>query len=124
MALMAFGPYRFELQTAAFDSLKHKASWRWPEVGVVQRPVALQYIGPGAETLSLSGVIFPHFAGGASQVKAMQATAGKPQILIDGQGWIWGGYVLVSLQESRSVFFSNGAARKQSFDLELKRYRR
>ena len=123
---MALGPYRFALKTAAYNELSRQTAYRWPQVDVVERPVALQSVGQGAETLNLKGLIFPHVYGGERQVDAMRGIAGlgTPLPLIDGAGWIWGLYAITSISEARSVFFANGQARKQSFDLNLQRYHR
>jgi phage protein U len=42
--------------------------------------------------------------------------------LIDGNGFIYGRWLIESIQETKSVFFSDGNPRKIDFSLSLKRY--
>ena len=43
-------------------------------------------------------------------------------ILADGLGFVWGRYVVLSLQEGRSLFLPDGRPRKQTFTLQLSHY--
>ncbi|HBG96500.1 MAG TPA: oxidoreductase, partial [Chromatiaceae bacterium] len=40
----------------------------------------------------------------------------------DGSGMVWGRWIIESISDTKSVFFSDGAARKIEFTLSLKRY--
>jgi phage protein U len=124
LTMMALGDYRFSLNTAAYQELHRSSSWRWPTVDRLGAMPAAQYVGPGEDTIHLPGVIFPHFRGGLGQVDAMraEATKGKPLILVDGQGVIWGHWCITSIEETRSVFFSNGMPRRIEFELALLNY--
>ena len=60
---MALGSYRFSLATAAYDSLERTAAWRWPAQDVLGAHPVRQYVGPGEQTIGLSGTIYPHYKG-------------------------------------------------------------
>ncbi len=48
------------------------------------------------------------------------AEQGQPWSLVDGNGNVHGAWVIESLQETRSLFFADGTARKIEFRLQLK----
>lgn len=70
--MMALGPYRFSLSTAAFQELEHTSAWRWPSIERIGQRPALQYVGPGEDTIRMRGTIYPHFRGGLGQLSEMR----------------------------------------------------
>jgi hypothetical protein len=122
--MMALGPYRFSIDAAAYQQLMRTTAYRWPAQERIGRRPALQFVGVGTETISLSGVIYPHYSGGLEQVESMRAIAaqGKPQQLVDGRGKIWGLWCIERIEETRTVFFANGDPRKMEFRLALSNY--
>ena len=58
--MLALDEYRFSLPTAAYQEFTHAAEYRWAAQERLGRLPARQYLGPGPETVSLSGVIHPH----------------------------------------------------------------
>lgn len=122
--MMALGDYRFGIATAAYQALTRTDEWRWAVSDRLTRAPALQYVGPGASTIELSGVILPHFRGGLGQVADMRTEAGKgkPLLLVDGLGWVWGDWVITRLQEAQANHMSMGVARRVEFTLSLQAY--
>ena len=122
--MMALGEFRFGIATAAYESLLRTVQYRWPIQERINRPVARQFVGIGEETCSLEGVIYPHHAGGLSQLQSMRDQAGKgePLMMVTGLGDILGRWVILRVEEGQTVFFSNGMPRKVTFKMELARY--
>lgn len=60
---MALGSYRFGLSAAAYQALERQAEWRWPSQDLLGAAPVLQYVGPGAQSIRLSGRIYPHYKG-------------------------------------------------------------
>ncbi|MER9393907.1 MULTISPECIES: phage tail protein [unclassified Mesorhizobium] len=122
--MMGLGPFRFSLSTAAYQSLERAEEYRWEEAARIGRAPAMQFIGAGTSTFTLSGVIYPAFRGGLGQLDSMRAIAaiGAPQMLVSGVGRIFGLFVIASVGETQTYFLSNGAPRKQEFNLDLKSY--
>jgi len=122
--LLALGKYRFSVNTAAFQSLSKSNEYRWAQQERLTVDPALQYIGPGSQSINVQGVIFPHYKGGLNQVDDMRSEAalGKPLLLTDGQGKIHGTWVIERIEETQSIFFSNGTPRKVEFRVNLKKY--
>lgn len=124
MLMMALGPFRFGLRTAAYQTAGRNETWEWEEQQRLGRPPALQYLGPGTARVKLDGTIYPHFAGGLGQVGRMRGLAGtgRPHMLIDGRGKVWGRYCILTVDEKLTVFFEDGSPRRIDFDLDLSAY--
>ena len=122
--MLSLGPYQFGLNTAAFQELNRSTEWRWPGQDVFEGVPALQFTGYGKDTITLPGVIFPEYWGGTGQLDTLRALAdqGRPHILIDGRGNVWGEYVITGVQERQSLFAARGVALRQEFTLTLERY--
>jgi len=122
--MMALGAFRFSLDSAAYQELQRETEYAWQEQERVGAEPLLQFTGKGRDSITLQGVILPDFKGGAGQLSQMrlQAEFGLPLPLISGSGnffWLW---VVGSVSESQSVFWSDGSPRKQEFSLTLKKY--
>jgi hypothetical protein len=122
--MMALGPYRFSIDAAAYQQLMRTTAYRWPAQERIGRRPALQFVGTGTETVSLTGAIYPHYAGGLGQIDKMRAIAaqGNPQQLVDGRGKIWGLWCIERIEETRTVLFANGDPRKVEFRIALSNY--
>lgn len=124
--MMKLGRYSFSVDTAAYGRFERSAAYRWAAQERHGREAALQYLGPGDETVSLSGVIHPHFRGGLGQVADMRREAGRgtPLLLVDGRGNVLGRWVILSVAETHGVLFNDGVPRTVEFTLNLRYFGR
>lgn len=122
--MMTLGGFQFGISTAAYQELSRTTEYRWPAQERFMQNPALQFVGPGGDTINLPGVIYPHFSGGTGQLDAMRALAAKgtPQTLIDGSGRVMGEWVIERVEEKQTVFAFAGAPRKQEFTLGLRKF--
>lgn len=122
--MMGLGDYRFSLPTAAYQRLARSTEYGWTKQARLGRDVAWQKLHGRDETMTLDGVIYPHYKGGLGQVEAMRTEAlkGTPLDLVDGHGRNWDEWVILKIAETRSEFFADGAPKKQEFSLELAKY--
>ncbi len=121
--MMALGLYVFGLRTIPYQQLQRQIQWRHPSVSRVGRRPARQYTGPGDDTITLSGVLYPEITGGKISLAALRSMAdeGKAWPLIEGTGLFYGLFVIEELSQTDSVFFADGAPRKIEFSLKLTR---
>uniref|UniRef100_A0A6M3XMY5 Tail protein n=1 Tax=viral metagenome TaxID=1070528 RepID=A0A6M3XMY5_9ZZZZ len=121
--LMALGQFAFEIGTAAYQELARKTEWRHAETPRFGARPASQYLGPGAETISLKGVILPGLSGKHSAIATLRALGdeGDALPLVDAQGLVHGDFVILSIDESHSHFIDTGQARRADFAIELRR---
>jgi phage protein U len=122
--MMALGDYRFGIDTATYEDLEQVSSWRWPLVDRIGVAPAAQYVGPGEDTVSMRGSIYPFFRGGLNQIEDMKAVAnkGEPLDMVDGTGRVWGRFVITEIRQRHAAFFSNGTPRRIDFDITLLGY--
>lgn len=122
--LMGLGRYRFSTSAPNYQKLERTFEFRWePQMRIGRRP-AMQFLGPGVETIMLDGVIYPHYHGGLAQVERMrrEGELGRAYGLSSGFGRYFGRFVIVSVRDIQSYFLSNGAPRKIEFAIELAHY--
>ncbi|WP_221628047.1 phage tail protein [Teredinibacter franksiae] len=131
--MMLLGPIRFSVDQASYQQLQRTTQYSWATQSPLGHPVlkylglggpTRQYIGPGEDSITLNGTIFPQFNGGPLQLIIMRLSAGIGIALplICGNGLIMGRWIIESIGETKSEFFDNGAARKIEFNLTLKRF--
>jgi phage protein U len=122
--MMKLGEYTFSIDSAAYQSLSRSTEYRWQSQSRVGRLPSMQFMGPGSETISLNGTLYPPFRGGLGQLDAMRAMAGKgePLMLTDGTGRIWQHWIIEQVEETQQVLFNDGTPRKVEFRLQLSRY--
>jgi len=113
----------FMRQTLPYQTLQRDAEYRWPSNSRVGKRDAFQYLGPGDEKITLAGVLYPEITGGKLTMTTVRLMAeeGSAWPLLDGNGTIYGMYVINNVSETGSVFFSDGTPRKIDFTLTLTR---
>ncbi len=125
LTMMALGPFRFGIGTAAYEDLARSRGWVWAEQEVVGAAPKLQFTGPRAETVQLRGTILSALStGGRAQLEAMAifADRGKPMLMVSGPGLIFGFYVIEGIDQADSKFNDMGAPKKVEFTITLKKY--
>ncbi len=121
--LLALGLFVFMRQTLPFQSMQRDAEYRWPSNARVGKRDAFQFLGVGEEKITLSGELYPELTGGHLSLTALRlmAEGGKAWPLLSGAGMIYGMFVINSISDTGTVFFSDGSPRKISFTLTLTR---
>lgn len=121
--MAALGQFTFALNTLAFQELRRSSSWRHASNSRVGARPARQYVGPGDETISLSGLLVPEFLGDRRAIDRLRdmADKGAAYALVNGAGENFGAWVIESLEETGSVFVREGVARRVEFSISLTR---
>ncbi|MCW2107958.1 UNVERIFIED_ORG: phage protein U [Rahnella aquatilis] len=121
--MLALGFFVFQLQTVPYQSLQRDVDYRWPANNRVGLRPLPQFLGVNEEKITLSGVLMPEITGGKLSLLALNLMAdeGKAWPLLEGSGTIYGMFVVNSVSETHTEFFSNGAPRKIEFTLTLTR---
>lgn len=120
---MALGQFVFCLSTLAYQDLQRQMKWRHVGNSRIGARAARQFLGVGDDTFTLSGVLMPELTGGTGALDELRemGNLGASWPLVDGTGIVYGLYVIESLNETKTVFLSNGAARRIEFQLQLER---
>lgn len=121
--MMWLGPFRFGASGPSHQRATQSSAYRWEAVPLVGRRPALHYLGPAEEELTLDGTIHPHFRGGLRQIDGMraQASLGLPMLMGDGLGFVLGHWVIIGVEDTKSVLMADGSPRQIDFSLKLTR---
>ncbi|KNH02629.1 Phage tail protein [Qipengyuania citrea LAMA 915] len=121
--LMTLGMFIFGMDSAAYQNLQRSREWRHATSERHGARDAAQFVGPGGETITLSGMIVPELGGRYAALEALaeMAATGDTWPLIDGRGRIFGNYRIVRLEEDQKHILAGGAARMVDFRIELHR---
>ncbi|PXX79140.1 hypothetical protein DFR34_10830 [Rivihabitans pingtungensis] len=124
MPLMSWGDFVFDWRTTiAPNELSREQGWRHASQSRVGDRPAHQYTGQDEETITLPGQLYPELGADINSLDTLREVAdtGAPQVLIDGNGRVWGWYVLEKLTEKRASMLSDGTPLEIDFSLTLKR---
>jgi uncharacterized protein len=121
--MMCLGLFVFGMQTAAYQELQRQMEWKHQTTSRVGTRDAHQFTGLGEETITLSGWIAPELTGTALSLDALRfmADTGQSWILVQGTGRIYGSYVITNMTEGKTIFETNGDAKRIDFSITLKR---
>ena len=121
--MMALGMFVFSLETLAYQEFQRQTDWRHGSTSRIGTNPARQYLGRGEDSLTLNGVLLPGLVGSPLSLDTLRTMAdtGKAWPLVQGDGRIFGLWVIESLSETRTLFFRDGAARRIEFNLKLSR---
>ncbi|MGA4493790.1 phage tail protein [Vreelandella venusta] len=121
--MMVYGMFVFALDTAAYQELQRQTRWRQEAQGRVGLLPARQFLGPGEDTINLTGTLHPQFTGGQPHLDQLRdmASQGHAWPLIEGTGKNYGFFVLESLKERKVALMRDGAAQQIDFDMVLHR---
>lgn len=121
--LMALGQFVFGLNTLAYEELKRSTAWRHPSTSRVGARAARQFVGPGDDTITLSGWVAPELVGDALSISELRAMgdSGHAFALVAGTGEVLGQWVIESLSETGTQHRHDGTPMRIGFDLQLQR---
>lgn len=122
--MLQLGAYPFGIDTAAYQQLSRATRYNWAAQQRVGNHDALQFTGYGEDIITLTGRIYPGWRGGVNQISDMrdQAAEGKPLLLVDGNGYVHGRWVMLSIEEQDDTFARAGVPRRQQFTLQMRFY--
>lgn len=121
--LFALGMFVFDSQTMLPDRIERDRAWRHARDDRFLAPAASQYVGPGDDKVTISGVLVPELAGSASAIETLaeMANEGEAYQLMDGTGTLLGCYTIERVANGGSNLLDTGQARKIDFVLEVMR---
>lgn len=119
--MMSLGMFVFSLPTLAYQDLARKTAWRHAESTRVGARAASQFVGPGADTITLGGLLVPDVAGTRASISELREMGdqGEAWPLVDGTGAVLGAWRIDDLSETQTIFFEDGVPRKTDFSLTI-----
>ena len=122
-ALLTLGMFLFGIDSAAYDHLRRRWSWRHGTSERFGARPASQYLGPGEDAITLAGRLVPEVAGQfvALQILRTMADTGDDYPLVDGLGRVLGHFRIVALEEDQLAIMAGGLPRGVDFTIDLER---
>lgn len=119
--LLSLGMFGFSLPTLAHDELQRRTDWRHARAARIGARDAVQFVGPGEDTVTISGSAIAELQDGRASLDQLREMAGggEPWPLVDGLGRILGQYVITGIDERSKHFYPNGEARRIDFTIDL-----
>ncbi|QGM46752.1 phage tail protein [Methylocystis heyeri] len=121
--LMGWGPHRFTVGSMAYEELRQRAEGRWGKHEIIGRRPAGQYLGPGDESVTLRGVVYPldMMGGEDAQVQALlsDCTTGQVYTLLSANGDIQGPYRLERAEAIGTYLDPAGNAQRIEYELHF-----
>ena len=121
--MMTLATFVFSLPTLAYQQLQRQMAWRHASSERIGARIANQFLGPGEETVELSGLVAPEITGTPASLDQLRELAddGQPLPLVEGTGKVYGAYVITAINATHTLFFADGAPRRIEFSMSLRR---
>lgn len=121
MHLMALGMFLFELGTLPYDEMQRKMDWRHARSARIGARDATQFVGPGDETISLSGAVYAELSDGAVSLDDLRTMAARGEAwpLVEGSGRVLGNFVITAIDERHTYLMADGTPRRIEFGIDL-----
>ena len=121
--MMALDNFVFGLDSLAYQELQRKTAWRHAQTSRVGARDARQYVGQGEDSITLSGLLAPDFMGSADSLATLRemGDTGDAYVLVDGEGRVYGAFVIEGVSEGQTMHTQEGRARRIDFSIDLVR---
>ena len=121
--LAALGQFVFALDNLAFEERRRTTEWRHPSNSRVGAMPARQFVGPGDDKMTLTGLQAPEHFGDRKAIEKLRAmgNTGAAFSLVNGAGEVFGAWVIESVEESGTIPTPDGLMRRVEFTLNLAR---
>lgn len=121
--MMALDQFVFGLDDLAYQELQRKTAWRHPSTSRVGARDARQFVGQGDDNVTLSGLLIPDFKGKLASLDKLRemGDAGEAYALVDGEGKVYGAFVIEGITEGQSIHTQQGRPRRVDFSIDLAR---
>jgi hypothetical protein len=119
--LAALGMFAFTTDSTLFDRLTRSREWRHERTERFDAIAASQFVGPGADKITLTGRLVPEVLGryGALQTLVDMADTGDAYPFMDGRGRVLGHFTIDRVDEGHDNLTEDGLARVNDFTIEL-----
>lgn len=124
---MSLGPYAFEALGFGYQDVGRRLSTPWAAAEVGQSMDRDHWTGPKSDEVTIRGVVFDESMGGQDSLDGLAAAAmaGLPLMFVSGSagaGVISGFFTIQGIDEDRSLHDRGGRARRNAYQIRLKRY--
>jgi phage protein U len=121
--LASLGLFVFELASMPFGEQQRRRDWRHEAAKRVGARDSAQFVGPGDDLITLSGILAPEAIGSYGSIDTLVEMADEGEIytFVDGTGRVLGEYAILALDTRSKHLMVDGVPRMVDFGLDLRR---
>ncbi|MDO4427149.1 MAG: phage tail protein [Moraxella sp.] len=122
--LLALGQFVFSTDSVSLASLTRKRDYSFAETSIADGRSHYQYTGVGTDSIELPFVVYEtHGIGRRQSIEdiAEMASTGAGYVLMDGTGYIYGVYIIDTVEEKKSYLTQTGTPLKLEGSIKLTR---
>jgi phage protein U len=121
LVIARLGNVEFSVQAGSFESLQRRTSWRIDRPDPIDGMGTPVFRGRMGDSITLSGVVFPGYVGRLNSVERLRQLGdkGEPLMLADGEGAVYGEWLIEYLEEEATLTTPLGKPRRISYSLTL-----
>jgi hypothetical protein len=133
--LFQWGPMQFQVYPFNVDNYSHHTAADWAKKEIAGAAMYREWVGENDEMITLKGKVFPHYfarqernrglksAGGLLHLDVLDnmRRLGQAHILIRGDGWHFGWFIIESLQRGHSLLAADGIGQQIDFEAAFQR---
>ena len=121
--LFQLGAVQFSVMPVNVAELEREAGSDFAAKDIVGAERPREFTGVADHKVKMKGVLFPHKFGGLPGLSVLQAMAqsGDPQMLIRGDGAVFGWFVIEKVSDTHTFIDAAGVGRMIEFEIEMVR---
>lgn len=115
------GDVEFSFQEGSMTAMERQTNWYIDRAEPIDGFGVAHARRKNYDQLRISGVVFPGTYGTAQSVQRLRdlGDTGEPQLLVDGEGTVYGYWLVSQVSESKSHLNATGVAQKSEYQLIL-----
>ena len=121
--LLTLGMFVFGMDSVAYSELTRRTDWRHALSERHGARSASQYVGPGLDTINMSGLLAPEIGGSYADIDRLieMADTGDSWPLVDGTGKVLGQFRILAIDQKQKAIMAGGIPRAIDFTIDLER---
>ena len=121
--LMTLGMFVFGMDSLPYQNLLRSTEFRHGSQERHGARPARQFLGPGAQSVTITGLLVPEVAGEYAALETLEEMGGTGDDypLMDGYGRVFGNFIIKRMDEEHRNILAGGIPRQKSFTIELER---
>lgn len=137
--LFQWGPIQFQVHPLNVGEYSHATAADWAKKEIAGAAMYREWVGESDETIQLKGRVFPHYfarkardrnpenpkksSGGLGHLDVLDnmRRMGQAHVLIRGDGWHFGWFIIDNLQRAHSLIAPDGIGQQIEFEASFQR---
>lgn len=129
MSLMSWGPLVFEVFPLNYDNVDHAEATDWARKEIAGAAIYREWVGEDDEEMHVRGKVFPLWLArhnqpsgkGALEVMSAMRRAGHSDLLVRGDGYVLGWFVITRMSRRHTLIAADGVGQQIDFEAVFNR---